>query len=167
MPDYLEQYNLVWDAPSRNAGESMPCGGHDIGLNVWVEADPPPGDGDTGDGDLLFYIDRAGSFDENNQMLKLGRVRLRMTPNPFAAGLPFRQELKLRQGRVEIVAGEPAVQIVVWVESERPVSHVEVAAGERVTTGASYETWALAPRVGAYGRRHTGARWVRWHWVRS
>jgi hypothetical protein len=50
----------------------MPCGGGDIGLNVWVE-----------DGDLLYYISRSGAFDENNQFPKLGRVRLQLEPNPF------------------------------------------------------------------------------------
>jgi len=59
---HLEQYNIVWDSQSRHSGESMPVGGHDIGLNVWVEK-----------GDVLLYIDRSGSFDENNQMLKVGR----------------------------------------------------------------------------------------------
>jgi hypothetical protein len=34
---HLEQYNIVWDSQSRHSGESMPVGGHDIGLNVWVE----------------------------------------------------------------------------------------------------------------------------------
>lgn len=155
MHDFLEQYNIVWSSPSRNSGESMPCGGHDIGLNVWVEADPA-----TGAGDLLFYIDRAGSFDENNQMLKLGRVRLRLSPNPFAAGLPFRQELKLRQGRVEIVAGDPAVQIVLWVEVERPVIHVEVVATQLLSLVASYENWRLAVREIPYERRQPCASWV-------
>ena len=28
--------NLVWNTQSRNASESMPCGGGDIGMNVWV-----------------------------------------------------------------------------------------------------------------------------------
>jgi len=32
----LEPYNPIWNTPSQNSGESMPCGGHDIGLNVWV-----------------------------------------------------------------------------------------------------------------------------------
>jgi len=44
---HLEQYNIVWDSQSRHSGESMPVGGHDIGLNVWVEK-----------GDVLFYIYR-------------------------------------------------------------------------------------------------------------
>jgi hypothetical protein len=30
-------YNIIWTTQSKNASESMPCGGGDIGLNVWVE----------------------------------------------------------------------------------------------------------------------------------
>lgn len=155
MNDSLDQYNIIWDSPSRNSGESMPCGGHDIGLNVWAEANAT-----TGAGDLLFYIDRAGSFDENNQMLKLGRVRLHLTPNPFGAGQPFRQELKLRQGHVEIVAGDPAVHIAVWVDVHRPVIHVEVASALPLEMQASYENWRLAEREIPYERRHPCASWV-------
>ena len=83
--------NVVWNTPSRNSSESMPCGGGDIGLNVWVE-----------NGDLLFYISRSGTFDEHNCQLKQGRVRMRLTPNPFASKDGFRQELKLNDGYVEV-----------------------------------------------------------------
>ena len=80
-----EPYNVIWDSPSRNSSESMPCGGGDIGLNVWVE-----------EGDVLFYMQRSGSLAEQNEYLKLGRVRLRLDPNPFAApDADFRQEFKL------------------------------------------------------------------------
>ena len=68
----LNDYNIVWNSQSQNSSESMPCGGGDIGLNVWVE-----------NGELLFYMSRSGTFDENNSMLKLGRVRIKLTPNPF------------------------------------------------------------------------------------
>jgi len=51
----LGAYNVVWDTPSKDASESMPCGGGDIGLNVWVE-----------NGDILFYMQRSGSLAENN-----------------------------------------------------------------------------------------------------
>ena len=37
--NWLEQYNVVWTTQSTNSGESMPCSGGDIGLNVWVETD--------------------------------------------------------------------------------------------------------------------------------
>ena len=55
----------------------MPCGGGDIGLNVWVE-----------NGDILFYIAKSDAFDENNTLLKLGRVRIHlMVPVYFWAKL--------------------------------------------------------------------------------
>lgn len=154
MLAFPDQYNPMWKSMSRNSGESMPCGGHDIGLNVWVEPNA------AGEGELLFYIDRAGSFDENNQMLKLGRVRVRLTPNPFKPGIPFRQELKLRQGYIEIEAGEAAVTIALWVEIERPVIHVEIIASHAIELEARYENWRQTARMIPYARRHPCASWV-------
>jgi len=55
----LNRFNVRWDSPSKNPKESMPCGGGDIGMNVWVE-----------NGDLLVYIYRSGNIDENDQQLK-------------------------------------------------------------------------------------------------
>ena len=90
--DWLDRYNVVWDTQSKDASESMPMGGGDIGCNVWVE-----------EGDILLYLSRSGTFDENNQMLKLGRVRITLDPNPFSVdAVSFRQELVLREGRVQI-----------------------------------------------------------------
>ncbi len=37
MVSLIFQETLTGSSPSRNSGESMPCGGGDIGLNVWVE----------------------------------------------------------------------------------------------------------------------------------
>ena len=62
--------NVIWNTPSRNSSESMPCGGGDIGMNIWVE-----------EGDIMFYVSRSGTFDENNCQLKQGRIRLRLSPN--------------------------------------------------------------------------------------
>ena len=90
-PVELDQYNVVWTEQSHNASESMPVGGHDIGLNVWVE-----------NGDVLFYMQRSGSLSENGEYLKLGRIRIRMNPNPLKECTSFRQELKLSESTVEI-----------------------------------------------------------------
>ena len=130
----VDQYNVIWTAPSKHAGESMPCGGGDIGLNVWVEK-----------GQLLFYIARAGCRDENGALLKLGRVRLKLAPNPFGKDGTFRQELKLRQGGIEI-SGHSAIEdrkatIKVWVEVYRPIAHVDIASDKPVTVEAAYESW--------------------------
>jgi hypothetical protein len=86
---WSQHANVIWNTPSRNSSESMPCGGGDIGMNIWVE-----------DGDVMFYVSRSGTFDENNCQLKQGRVRLRLSPNPFKDAKDFRQELKLKDGYV-------------------------------------------------------------------
>src|ERR1700749_4628756 len=86
----VKKYNVVWTSQSNNPSESMPCGGGDIGLNVWVEK-----------GELFFYIARSGTFDENNAMLKLGRVKIKLSPNPFDDG-DFKQQLTLQNGTILI-----------------------------------------------------------------
>jgi hypothetical protein len=110
----------------------MPCAGGDIGLNVWVE-----------NGALLFYIGRAGCRDENGALLKPGRCRIQLSPNPLEKG-SFHQELKLRHGCVYIDAEQPggaAVAIKVWVEVSRPIVHVDIESDEPITAEATYESW--------------------------
>ncbi|MHC4499125.1 MAG: DUF5703 domain-containing protein, partial [Planctomycetota bacterium] len=144
--DWLDSYNVIWNSQSEKSPDSMPVGAGDIGLNVWVE-----------NNELLFYIGRSGTFDENNQMLKLGRVRIKVTPNPFRAGEEFRQELKLRQGYVEISGKNPgtvAARIKVWVEVFRPVIHVEFDSDTPVVMEAQYECWRTAPRELQDGKVH-------------
>ena len=43
----------------------MPVGGFDIGCNVWVE-----------EGSIYFYFGRSNGFDENNALLKSGRIKI-------------------------------------------------------------------------------------------
>jgi hypothetical protein len=131
-------YNVVWESQSKDSSESMPVGGGDIGLNVWVE-----------NNELLFYIARSGTFDENNEFLKLGRVRMRLTPNPFAAAGTFRQELKLREGYIEITGSNPgkaSATIKVWVEVHRPVIHVDINGDGPTVLEAAYEGWRTGKR---------------------
>ncbi|GAB3290957.1 DUF5703 domain-containing protein [Hymenobacter humi] len=133
----LAACNITWTSASRNAGESMPCGGGDTGLNVWVEQ-----------GDVLFYVARSGTFDENNSLLKLGRVRLRLTPNPFEGGT-FKQELALHTGDVRLTgtAKNQTVQVHIWVDVFRPVVHVEISGNSKLSAEASYESWRYADRA--------------------
>ena len=129
----LTKYNIIWTTQSQNSSESMPCGGGDIGLNVWVEK-----------GEILFYLSRSGAFDENNVFPKLGRVRLKLTPNPFEGG-EFRQELRLKEGNIEIKGknGGNNATIKFWVDIFRPVVHVETMSSQPVVVEATYENWRI------------------------
>ncbi|HEY4788227.1 MAG TPA: DUF5703 domain-containing protein [Bacteroidales bacterium] len=132
----LNQCNIIWTSQSKNSSESMPCGGGDIGLNVWVE-----------NGNILFYISRSGTFDENNGFLKLGRVRIKLNPNPFA-GKDFRQELVLKDGYVTIAGSNRgySAQVKIWVDVFRPAIHIDISGNKAISTEAIYESWRYADR---------------------
>ena len=129
--DYVPQ-DVVWTTPSRNSSESMPCGGHDIGMNVWVE-----------DGDVLFYIQQSGWFDENNTLLKAGRWRLHLEGDPFG-GADFRQRLCLDDGAVYISGGDTEIRI--WVDVEEPVVYVALSKQQPEPAVLSYESWRYEDR---------------------
>lgn len=131
-------YNITWTSPSANASQSMPLGGGDIGCNVWVE-----------NGDLLFYIQRSGCFSENGEYLKLGRVRVRLSPNPFSGYSRFEQTLNLHDGTVTVSADDPsglAVSIRMWVDLFTHSVHLDLSSNRSVDMEAFYENWRTEDR---------------------
>lgn len=120
-------YTVTWNTQSRNSSESMPCGGGEIGLNIWAE-----------DGDIMFYFARSSAFDENNALLKLGRVRLHLDGAHFDK--VFSQQLTLRNGRVTL-RGDNNTVVRFWVDVFHPVIHVEVSCGKAQGATLTYENW--------------------------
>lgn len=128
-------YNVTWNTPGKNSSESMPCGGNDIGLNIWVE-----------NGDILFYIANTGFVDENGTTLKAGRVRLQLAPNPFSADdLQFEQTLCLEDGSVIVKALSKIMNLDVnlrfWVEVNRPVIHYDLESNRPIRMKSVFESW--------------------------
>jgi len=138
VPDPLDACNVIWTTPSTNSSGSMPLGNGDLGLNLWVEPD----------GDLLFYLSKTDAWDEHCRLVKLGRIRVKLNPNPFRAGPPFRQELKLRPGEIEIRAGamESAVAVRVWVDANHPVVRLEADGAKPFDVQAHLEVWRTQKR---------------------
>ncbi|MFC3362362.1 DUF5703 domain-containing protein [Pedobacter fastidiosus] len=129
--------NVTWTTQSKNSSESMPVGGGDIGLNIWVEK-----------GEIYLYLSRSGTFDENNTLLKLGRVKLRLSPNPFA-GKTFKQELILKDGYVQITGtnGNLKAEVNVWVDVFKPIVNLEVKSNKNISLEADYESWRFEDRI--------------------
>ncbi len=144
---HIDSYNVVWTTPSEHAGESMPCGGGDIGLNVWVE-----------DGVLLIYAARSGSFDENNGLMKAGRLRVQLSPNVLIRD--FKQELHLQEGYVTVSgkAGGQSATLRIWVDVFSPLVHVDVNSNKKIVVEAAYESWRYSDRPLA-GRAAFGTSW--------
>ena len=123
--------DYVWTTQSRNSSESMPCGGHDIGMNVWVE-----------DGDVLFYVSQSGWFDENNTLLKAGRWRIHFDDQP-AVGT-FEQRLCLDDGAIYITLGDMKIRL--WADVADPVVFCDISSKKKVKTTLSYESWRYKDR---------------------
>lgn len=134
----IDNYNITWTSQSKNSSESMPCGGGDIGLNVWVE-----------NGDLLFYMARSGTFDEHNSLLKLGRMRIKLSPNPFESGNSFSQTLVLKDGNVVIKGKKGKLESVIkiWVDVFHPIIHVDIQSSQKTEMRVAYENWRHEDRI--------------------
>ena len=78
-------------------------------------------------------------------LIKVGKVRISLTPGPFA-GPGFRQELKLREGVMEVSAGVGGEKskLLLWVDAKRPVIHVETS-GAAARMKVSFESYRTAP----------------------
>jgi hypothetical protein len=134
----LDDCNVIWDSPSKNSLGSMPAGNGDIGINLWVEEN----------GDLLFYLSKTDAWSENARLLKLGKVRLSLSPNPFKTGNPFTQELILKDGVIQIEAGEgeDKVEIDVWVDANHPVVEMDIKSGLPISAKVTTELWRTERR---------------------
>ncbi|HLR50756.1 MAG TPA: DUF5703 domain-containing protein [Candidatus Sphingobacterium stercoripullorum] len=132
----IRSHRVVWNSQSQNSSESMPVGGGDIGVNTWAE-----------DGDIFLYLGKSGAFDENNTLLKLGRIRLSISPNPFSSA-DFSQELQLDKGRVVFTANKDGhtAKVVVWVDVFSPNVFVDVQSNKAVNAQAVYESWRYKDR---------------------
>lgn len=120
-------YSMTWHTQSKNCSESMPCGGGEIGLNVWAE-----------DGDILFYLARSSAFDENNALLKLGRVRLHLSDANF--NNVFSQKLTLNDGSVTF-RGDNNTVVRFWVDVFHPVVHIDISGDKAQSAKVTYENW--------------------------
>lgn len=129
--DYVPR-DYVWTTQSKNSCGSMPCGGHDIGMNVWVEK-----------GDILFYIAQSGWFDENNTLLKAGRWRIHLQGKPLDSK-DFQQRLCLDEGAIYIKGGGVCVRI--WADVEEPVVFVAIESPKKRHATLSYESWRYKDR---------------------
>ena len=128
----LSAYNVTFDTPSRTgSAESMPLGNGDITANVWVEDN----------GDLLFYIGKSDSWSEAMRLLKIGRVRMHLSPNPFENPEEFTQTLDLLSGSITVSAGKGSgkTEIRIWIDANNPVINVETTSGRPIDVTCTTE----------------------------
>jgi hypothetical protein len=145
-PGALDKVDVIWNTPSANSAGSMPIGNGQVVLNVWVEK---------GTGDVLMLIARTDSLSEICRFLKLGRVRIHLDGAPLE-GTDFKQELRLRQGAIDLSGG--GVQLRVFVDSGSDVVHIAGSSAAPVAATATVECWRNEDRQLPPGEK--GSSWT-------
>ncbi len=143
----LSSYNVTWHTLSTTGSlESMPIGNGDITANVWVEAD----------GDLMIYIGKSDTWSEATRLLKVGRVRVSITPNPFISSAPYTQTFNLVNGEILISAGEhkKRTDMRIWVDANSPVINIETSSMHPVTVTCTSENMRPEARTFTGGGAH-------------
>jgi hypothetical protein len=121
--------NVVWTTLGQDENDSMPIGNGDLAANVWTEKN----------GDLVLLVAKADAWTEQGKLVKLGRVRIQLTPNPFTTVSDFSQTLRLADGSIQIVSGQNTLRV--WVDANHPVLHVEAKLDQPATLQAKLELW--------------------------
>lgn len=123
------RYNVVWNSPSTDASGQMPLGNGDIAAGVYaIENDA-----------LYLLLSKNDAFTYNGDLFKTGRVRLSLSPNPFASGKSFKQTLDLQTGSIRLEC--EGLEILVWADANRPVYHIQIEADHQVDVTAEPEFW--------------------------
>jgi hypothetical protein len=126
---FAAENDVTWTTLGKNENDSMPIGNGDLAANVWTEQN----------GDLVLLLAKADAWTELGKLVKLGRVRISLTPNPFVGTADFAQVLKLEKGAIELRSGRNFVQV--WVDANQPAMHVETQLEKPAEFQARLEMW--------------------------
>lgn len=127
--DMIRRHNIVWDTPSGDASGAMPVGNGDIAASVYVIEN----------GDLYLLLAKNDAYTYLGDLFKTGRVRISLSPNPFASGEPFRQTLDLATGSILIEV--EGFKLRIWADVQRPLFHVEIDSPRELEVTAQPEFW--------------------------
>ena len=129
----LEQSNSTRNTAGKDFHDAMPTGNGDIGVSMWIEKD----------GDLLFYISKTDAYDDNNRLLKLGLISVKISPNPFLSDSFFLQQLKLQQSAiiVQTGSGNNTFKLRLWVDANHPVLRLEMIGDKKFTSTVQLHNW--------------------------
>jgi hypothetical protein len=134
--------DVIWNSPGTNENDSLPVGNGDLAANVWTEQN----------GDLVLLVAKADAWAETGTLVKLGRVRIQLNPNPFAGATHFTQALKLENGTLELTSGDNNLRV--WIDANHPAIHVETHLAQPGNLQAHLELWRRTDTVLPAGTNH-------------
>jgi len=126
--------DVLWSTPGQTSADSLPLGNGNIAANVWTEPN----------GDVVLYLAKNDAWDHLGRLIKIGRVRLRVTPSLTAPGGKFEQHLSLADASVVISNGSATVRL--WIDAHWPRLVIEVSSASPCHVTARLDPWRTAVR---------------------
>ncbi len=129
MASSVDRYNVVWHSPSQDHTGQMPLGNGDVAAGVYaIEGDA-----------VYLLLAKNDAFTYNGDIFKTGRVRVSLSPNPFAQGKPFKQTLDLETGSILIEAN--GIRLLVWADANKNLCHIQIDSPRDITVSATSDLW--------------------------
>jgi hypothetical protein len=125
---FVSHHDVRWHSLGTNENDSLPLGNGDLAANVWTGQN----------GDLVVLLAKADAWAESGELVKLGRLRIRLQPNPFV-GADFSQTLRLENASIELKSGANTLRV--WADAHRPVLHIETHLDQPANLRADVELW--------------------------
>lgn len=138
----LKKLNPRFPTPGRNSYDSMPLGNGETAANVWADEK----------GGIHFYLSRTDAWSGIGRLLKVGRVRLEVTPNPFEKN--FMQELDLETASI-VLQGANGFEARFYVDANLDVMRVKMEADAPFKVKSWTDPWRLERRALEPGERHS------------
>ena len=124
-----------WSTPGHSSADSLPIGNGDIAANVWTEPN----------GDIAFYLAKNDAWDSLGRLIKLGRLRLKITPSLTAPNAKYQEALSLADASVVISNGDTTVRL--WIDAHWPRLTIEISSATPCAIEASLDPWRTEPRT--------------------
>lgn len=124
---------VQWHTIGADENDSMPIGNGDIAVNVWSLRN----------GYIRLLIAKSDAWSENAQLLKVGRVGIRLEPDPFTDEESFSQTLD--PGNASVTIRSSKGELKIWVDANAPVIRVQGRYGQPVKMTVTSELWRNSP----------------------
>lgn len=131
----LSAYDPAWRDPGSGEMDSVPLGNGDVGANVWINEK----------GEVEFYISKTDAFDNNGRLIKIGKVVVSLSNNPFVAGSEFFWRLHLNEATIEI-NGKDNTKLVMWIDANHPSIEMSISGDVAFSAKVRIDPWRTVER---------------------
>lgn len=123
-----KECNITYKTPGETCRSAMPIGNGELAASVWTNKV----------GNLEMYLSRSDALSEIDRTLKLGKICVELSPNPFI-GKEFEQTLDLTDGSI-LVSGKGGY-CRVFIGDTADSLFIRGKFTEKIQIQVTYETW--------------------------